>query len=60
MKVVTLRGTWVVDLQSMKVRDTAGGTHQLRKVPSPVLGERCEIETDDGVVTTEQVTEVTQ
>lgn len=60
MKVVTLRGTYDVDLSRMKVVDTRTLLeHDLRKVPSPVVGERMELETEDGVATTEPVVEVT-
>lgn len=61
MKVVTLRGTWDVNLQDMKVRETGSGREvELKKVPSPVVGERMELETAQGRVSTEPVTEVTQ
>jgi hypothetical protein len=59
MKVVTLRGTWEVNLQDMKVRRADGSEVPLKKVPSPVVGERMEIETSEGRVSTEPVTEVT-
>lgn len=61
MKVVTLRGTWDVNLQDMKVRESGSCREVgLKKVPSPVVGERMELETAQGVVSTEPVTEVTQ
>lgn len=60
MKVVTLRGTYEIDLERMKVLDMSTLLeHDLKKVPSPVAGERMELETEDGIATTEQVVEVT-
>lgn len=58
MKIVTLRGTYEIDLSSMKVRGPDGRQIRLEKVPSPVAGERMDLETEDGLVSTEQVTEV--
>lgn len=57
MKIVTLRGTYEVSLEQMKVR-AAGKERDLKRVPSPVIGERMELETSDGVESTEPVTEV--
>lgn len=60
MKVVTLRGTYEVSLEDMKVRELSpqGRVRKLRRVPSPVVGERMSLETDEGIESTEQVTEV--
>lgn len=59
MKVVTLNGTFEIDLEHMKVV-RAGGPIELAlsRVPSPVIGERMELETAQGVVSTEQVVEI--
>lgn len=58
MRVVTLRGTWEVDIEHMKCVRPSGQVHELRLVPSPVIGERMRLETEAGVETTEPVTEV--
>lgn len=56
MEVVTLRGTYRIDLERMKVTRPDGREAPLDRVPSPVIGERCEINGES----TEPVTEVTQ
>ena len=58
MRVVTLRGTYDVSLERMKVRRADGREVDLKKVPSPVVGERMELETGEGVESTEPVTGV--
>lgn len=59
MKVVTLNGTFDIDLSEMKVRRVGDSAEvDLRRVPSPVAGERMELDTALGVVSTEQVVEV--
>lgn len=58
MKVKTVRGTYVVDMERMKVWKAGGPERELRCVPTPVIGERMELETDAGTESTEQVTEV--
>lgn len=55
MKVVTLRGTYEIDLSAMKVTRPNGSTLPLGRVPSPVIGERMQL--SDGE-STEQVTKV--
>jgi len=63
VKVVTLNGTFEIDLTEMKV--VRAGMRSpfpmtLRKVPSPVVGERMELDTEEGgQLSTEQVVEVT-
>lgn len=58
MKVVTLRGTYEIDMQRMKVRLANGKEGNLNRVPSPVIGERMQLEMDGDSATTEPVTEV--
>lgn len=60
MKVVTLRGTYEIDLSAMKIVRVGAIEIDipLKKVPSPVVGERMELETEDGTATTEQVVTV--
>lgn len=55
MKIVTLRGTFDVDLSRMKVVRPDGAEVTLESVPSPVIGERMELNGES----TEQVVEVT-
>jgi hypothetical protein len=60
MRVVTLNGTFEIDLSKMKVLDMRTKLeHDLMVVPSPVIGSRMEIITEDGTATTEPVVEVT-
>lgn len=54
MKVVTLRGTYDISLERMKVVRPDGSEAKLESVPSPVVGERMELNGES----TEQVTEV--
>lgn len=56
MKVVTLRGTYDIDMNTMKVRKPDGSEAPLQALPSPVIGERCLINGES----TEPVTEVKQ
>jgi hypothetical protein len=56
VKVVTLRGTYEIDLSAMKVVRPDGREVALEKVPSPVIGERMQLNDES----TEPVTEVTQ
>lgn len=59
MKVVTLNGTFEIDLEHMEVGYTdACRRVGLKMVPSPVVGERMKIVTVQGEFTTEQVREV--
>lgn len=59
MKVVTLNGTFEIDLSEMKVVRVGDPTEvTLRRVPSPVAGERMTLETTSGVISTAQVVEV--
>jgi hypothetical protein len=60
MKIVTLNGTFEINLERMKVLRVGDPTEAtLRRVPSPVVGERMELETSLGSISTEPVTEVT-
>lgn len=54
MKVVTLRGTYEIDLSAMKVTRPNGSTLPLDRVPSPVIGERMQL----GDESTAQVTKI--
>lgn len=54
MKIVTLNGTYEISLERMKVTRPDGREASLDRVPSPVIGERCEINGES----TEPVTEV--
>jgi hypothetical protein len=58
VKVKTVRGTYVVDMERMKVWRAGQAELDLLRVPTPVIGERMELETDAGIESTEQVTEV--
>jgi hypothetical protein len=58
VKVVTLRGTYDISLERMKVVRPDGREVRLEKVPSPVSGERMNLETEEGLESTEQVVEV--
>lgn len=58
MRVVTLRGEWLVDIEHMKVVRPTGQVHELMLVPSPVVGERMKVVTEAGEETTEPVREV--
>lgn len=54
MKVVTLAGTYEIDLEHMKVVRPDGTARTLHRVPSPIVGERMQLEDES----TAQVTEV--
>lgn len=54
MKVVTLRGTYEIDLSEMKVIRPSGDEISLERVPSPVVGERMQL----GEESTEQVVKI--
>jgi hypothetical protein len=56
MKVVTVHGTWEIDLEKMQVSvSDSCRVLGIKKVPTPVRGERMEIETVQGTLSTEQV-----
>lgn len=55
MKIVTLKGTYVIDEQRMKVRRLGESSEQdLKALPTPIIGERMLLNGES----TEQVTEV--
>jgi hypothetical protein len=54
MKVVTLNGTFEIDLSEMKVVRPNGSEAPLDRVPSPVVGERMDLNGES----TEQVVKI--
>ena len=54
MKIVTLKGTYEIDEQRMKVRRSDGKEEDLKVLPTPIIGERMDLNGES----TEQVTEV--
>lgn len=59
MKVVTLRGTYDIDLARMKILDRQTLIeHDLKVVPTVIVGQRLELVTEDGEASTAPVVEV--